>query len=214
MSNLSSPSLPKKAPSALRLLSLVLLLIAVSVTIWSLTSSNLFSSPNQTLTNLDASLARGSKLFLQKWQALFPSKHRPAQLREESASRQYFLQADPSSINNLHGITAVIEALNKQVGKEKDSPLYHNRLGILYAQIGEFGKAIQHLKQAVLLCRQQLAALDNARAKNGATSLSGEDQSGKDQSAIYVQLDCAHSNLARIYDKLGDQKRLYLSLRN
>ncbi len=85
-----------------------------------------------------------------------------------------------------------ITALNKQIGQEPGVASYHNRLGILYAQIGDFTAAANQFKQAIGLCRLQL---ENKTSKV---------DSAKDQSILYTQLTCAHSNLARLYDKLGD----------
>mgnify|MGYP000653347983 CR=1 FL=1 len=91
-----------------------------------------------------------------------------------------------------------IDSLLKQTDVEQKNPYYHNRLGVLYAQVGDFANGIGHFNQAISLSRQQLDAISNLSAQ--------------DKSAIYVQLGCAHSNLARIYNKLGDHKKVIAEL--
>ena len=206
--------MPRKAPSALRLVALCLLLIAVTLSVGMLSNSNLLSSPNQTLRIFDANLNSWTKQLLNSlWGhnniALSPTENL-------SNPTMFYRVSDPAAVANLQQIMPAIDALNKQVEQGRNDPSYHNRLGILYAQIGDFSSAIQHLNQAVSLCREQLWYL-GTKAKqpntlNVKTAEAEKNMSYGDRSSIYVQLDCAHSNLARIYDKLGDHKQVISEL--
>jgi len=216
-SNSFSQSIPRRAPSALRLLALCLLLLTVTVTVWLLSGSNIFTSPNQTLTDLDASLSASSKQLLNKWNNLL--KHNDSTAPENLTTPTAFYRVDDLVAKaNLQEIMPAIDALNKQAEQGRNDPSYHNRLGILYAQIGDFASAIKHLNQAVVLCREQLWSLAAKAKQTNNLNLNVQKTSKEpivfrtDRSAIYIQLDCAHSNLARIYDKLGDHKQVIAEL--
>ncbi len=110
----------------------------------------------------------------------------------------------PSSIpeNNLKiwkQTMQAIEELNKQASTSGEQPSYHNRLGILYAQAGDFAAALKQFNQAIILCRKQIWTKSS-------------QPTSSDFSSLYVELTCAHSNLARIYDKLGDHDRVISEL--
>jgi len=92
-----------------------------------------------------------------------------------------------------------IEDLNKQASTSGEQPSYHNRLGILYAQAGDFATALKQFNQAIVLCRKQIWQKTSQLPSS-------------DLSSLYVELTSAHSNLARIYDKLGDHDRVISEL--
>lgn len=92
-----------------------------------------------------------------------------------------------------------IEELNKQATTAGGQPSYHNRLGILYAQADDFAAALKQFNQAIILCRKQIWQKTR-------------QPSSSDLSSLYVELTCAHSNLARIYDRLGDHDRVIAEL--
>ncbi len=206
--------MPRPANPMLRLAGLCLLLVAFSVTCWLLDSSNIFTSPNQTLADLNASLRASSKELAKRWNNLLG--HADANLipnRTLNEPTAFYRMSDPVRGASWQTIMPTIEALNKQNDQRKNEPSYHNQLGILYAQIGDFGRAIQHLNQAVSLCRQELLSLAATTKQNNNLNLNVKKTNKKanahitDCSAIYLQLNCAYINLARIYDKLGDHNQ-------
>ncbi len=108
-----------------------------------------------------------------------------------------------------------IAALNKQIEENPNDPACRNRLGILYAQIGDFSAAAKQFNQAIGLCRQQIQVkttqINNAQV-NKSNVVKVTELGPIERSSLYVQLTCAHSNLARIYDKLGDHDRVIAQL--
>jgi tetratricopeptide (TPR) repeat protein len=92
-----------------------------------------------------------------------------------------------------------IDELNKRAAIEGGQPSYHNRLGVLYSQAGDFAAATKQFNLAVDLSRGQILR-KNDRSKP------------INLSSLYVELTCAHSNLAKIYDHLGDHDRAIAEL--
>jgi len=147
-SNSFSQSIPRRAPSALRLLALCLLLLTVTVTVWLLSGSNIFTSPNQTLADLDASLSASSKQLLNKWNSLL--RHNDSTAPENLATPTAFYRVDDLvAMANLQEIMPAIDALNKQAEQGRNDPLdcAHSNLARIYEKLGEHKQVIAELDE-------------------------------------------------------------------
>ncbi len=149
------------------------------------------------------------------------SNNNPLSVSEELPQSITALEADKQFGGNSAAITGLvdtnawqqtmksIDALNKQSGALSEDPSYHNRLGILYAQIGDFSAALKQFNRSIVLCHKKIWQKTHPSNTNGAKTAQPESF---DLSMLYVNLSCAHSNLARIYDKLGDHDRVIAEL--
>lgn len=139
-----------------------------------------------------------------------PFTHGQAGDREGKATamRQSAASVPPEDIRAL---SAAIDQLNQQIGRFPDDPSLHNRIGILYAQLGEFTLAIEHFNRTVDLCHERITSISraNKEAKKGGLS---DESSALAGAQLNVDLSAAHSNLARIYEKLGRHNQVVSQL--
>jgi len=113
-----------------------------------------------------------------------------------------FVSSDPVAPGNIKvwkQTMLSIDELNKKAAIEGGQPSYHNRLGILYAQASDFANATKQFNLAIDLSRGKILRKND---QSKPTNLS----------SLYVELTCAHSNLAKIYDHLGDHDRAIAEL--
>jgi len=100
-------------------------------------------------------------------------------------------------------------ALLAESAKHPNDPGLHNRLGLIYAELGELDLAVSHFEQAIKSSRAEIKALrvkaSSARAAGNATKAS---QQLLAISELTVQLAAAHSSLQRTYEQLGKSDRV------
>ena len=212
-SNAFSQNKPKGSFSVLGFIILCLIITILVTIICLLMDSNLVSSLTNKLTTSNLNVF--SKKVLNKLNSFWQHSENILSTKQDIASSALFYGVNDSiAVTNLQQIMSTIDTLNKQVEQRKNDPSYQNRLGLLYAQIGEFKAAIEYLNRAVSLSREQLCNLTkNQNSKlNNQNANSANNLSFAEKSAIFVQLSCAHSALARIYDKLGDQQQVMSEL--
>jgi len=103
--------------------------------------------------------------------------------------------------------------LTVEISRQPSDPALYNRLGLIYAGLGELDAAEAQFQKAVELGRQKLinasATLKSQLAHNQRQSAS---ETLIEQSSINVELAASHSNLARIYEKLGEQDKVVAQL--
>jgi tetratricopeptide (TPR) repeat protein len=109
--------------------------------------------------------------------------------------------------------TEAVRALSKQIEEKPNDPNLQNRIGIVYAQLGEYTEAIQHLQTAISLARAKAgASLETARTLDRKGDADGAVSAMLESSQSHVELSAAHSNLARVYDRLGMHDRVLAQL--
>jgi tetratricopeptide (TPR) repeat protein len=109
--------------------------------------------------------------------------------------------------------THAVKALSKQIEEKPDDANLQNRIGIVYAQLGEYTEAIQHLQTAISLARARAgASLETARTLDRKGDVDGAVKAMLESSQSHVELSAAHSNLARVYDRLGMHDRVLAQL--
>ncbi|MBZ0187620.1 MAG: tetratricopeptide repeat protein, partial [Candidatus Obscuribacterales bacterium] len=90
----------------------------------------------------------------------------------------------------------------------------HNRIGLIYLELGEYYSAITHFDQAVDASRSQISSLNHSAASARANGdLDGAAQHLAEISKINVQLAAAHSSLARVYERLGQSDKMIAQLK-
>ncbi|PWT97970.1 MAG: hypothetical protein C5B53_07305 [Candidatus Melainabacteria bacterium] len=138
-----------------------------------------------------------------------PSGHL-AGVRQVKTNNSYS-PAPSVTAEDIRALSQAVDELNRQSNRFPDDPSLHNRIGIIYAELGEFSSAIEHFNTAVDLCHERLASLASKKEEvpkkggvPGGSILIG--------SQLNVELSAAHSNLARIYDRLGQHERVVAQL--
>lgn len=110
-------------------------------------------------------------------------------------------------------VDQAVATLNQQLEKDPRNPTLHNRLGIIYAELGEMDEAEAQFRQAVLLSKaniqELLAAVEQAKISG---DLNQAGQLTVSISAMRLELSSAHSNLARVFEKLGDNRKVVSQL--
>lgn len=100
-----------------------------------------------------------------------------------------------------------------QITKNPTEPSLHNRLGLIYAEIGDMKQAEAYFQEAVALSHKKIAQLDQMEAEARAgKDLVKASSAVLQTSALNVELSAAHSNLVRVYEKMGMQDRLHAQL--
>lgn len=102
-------------------------------------------------------------------------------------------------------------ALTRELDRNPQDPSLHNRLGIIFLSLGEVDDANQHFTRAVELSKRQLNLLSNqlASCKGGA------DEATTflvEASKVNIELLAAHSNLARLYERMGRHDKVLIEL--
>lgn len=101
-------------------------------------------------------------------------------------------------------------ALLAESAKHPNDPSLHNRLGLIYAELGEFDLAVSHFEQAIKSSRSEIKALRvKAQSAKSAGNSAKASQHLLAISELTVQLAAAHSSLARTYEQLGKSGLVY-----
>lgn len=110
-------------------------------------------------------------------------------------------------------LDATVKSLLNQASKSPGDPSVHNRLGLVYAEVGEPHSAVTHFEEAIKLSRERIKALtlqsNQAKAQGNIDKASA---SMLEISNLNVQLAAAHSSLARVYEQLGKSDRVIAQL--
>ncbi|MBP9090440.1 tetratricopeptide repeat protein [bacterium] len=120
-----------------------------------------------------------------------------------------------------HGVTAsnvklvdeAVKLLLGQIEANPKDPSLHNRLGLIYAELGELSQAENQFKQAIAIARAGVSESKQAVVANqaiGQLTLASESMLKGSQAEL--ELSTAHSNLARVYEKLGQQSKVVAQL--
>jgi tetratricopeptide (TPR) repeat protein len=104
------------------------------------------------------------------------------------------------------------ELLGKISANPKD-PSLQNQLGLIYLELGELDSAVQHFQKAISLSKVGLAELDQKGKWLASQGRYSEAPTVLvDSSRLNVELSAAHSNLARVYERLGQHSKVVLEL--
>ena len=115
--------------------------------------------------------------------------------------------------SNVKLVDEAVKLLLGQITANPQDPSLHNRLGLIYAELGELSQAENQFKQAIQIARVGLADSKQAVQTNkisGQLALASEAMLKASQSEL--ELSTAHSNLARVYEKLGQQSKVVAQL--
>lgn len=208
---------------------LVLLLLIIGTIIWALTCSNFLSSPSHIKVLIDRRINAWSGQSQKSVPTNQPDektdlvRKSPASLSPNTKVRteaplstdtEFNVKANNlKAIQNLQQVLQDILSLNKESTQKKNLSSYHNQLGLLYAQIGDFSDAISEFDQSISICHQQLQAKPYSNAakqiKKPALPVKKtiKTLAPAERAVIYIQLECARTSLARIYDKLGNKEK-------
>jgi len=126
--------------------------------------------------------------------------------KEESKS-----PADIAS--NVSMVDQAVSVLSAQIAKDPNNASLHNRLGLIYASVGELRRAESQFNLAIDLSREQLAQLNaDLKAKKEAGEIAQASQIMLSANQMELELSSAHSNLARVFEKLGQQSKVVAQL--
>jgi len=127
-------------------------------------------------------------------------------------------QKNTSKLGSVPGsdvrlFTQAVRELSRQIEAAPEDANLQNRIGIVYAQLGEYSESIKHLQTAISLARSKSAAsMETARILDRKGDVDGSVRSMLESSQSHVELSAAHSNLARVYDRLGMHDRVLAQL--
>ncbi len=100
-----------------------------------------------------------------------------------------------------------------EITKNPTNPSLHNRLGLIYAEIGDMKQAEGYFQEAIALSRKSIVQLDQMESQGrAAKDFAKASDAVLQTSALNVELSAAHSNLIRVYEKMGMQDRLHAQL--
>lgn len=100
-----------------------------------------------------------------------------------------------------------------EITKNPTNPSLHNRLGLIYAEIGDMKQAEAYFQEAIALSRKSIVQLEEMEAQGrAAKDFAKASNAVLQTSALNVELSAAHSNLIRVYEKMGMQDRLHAQL--
>jgi tetratricopeptide (TPR) repeat protein len=117
----------------------------------------------------------------------------------------------PGSTMSL--IDEAVKELQNKIKLQPNSAVNYNRLGLIFAQMGEMDLAADNFTQAIGLCRVQLNELNNKLALCQKKQNKAEaSQMVLAISQAEIDLCAAHSSLARVYEKLGEQNKVVSQL--
>ncbi len=120
----------------------------------------------------------------------------------------------PSEVaSSVSMVDQAVSVLSAQIAKDPNNPALHNRLGLIYASVGEMQRAEMQFNQAVDGSREQLRDLNaQLSAKKDAGQIAQASQLMLDINQLELELSSAHSNLARVFEKLGQQSKVLAQL--
>jgi len=130
-----------------------------------------------------------------------------------SAAAKPMLKHAGVTASNVKLVDEAVKLLVGQIEANPKDPSLHNRLGLIYAELGELSQAENQFKQAIEIARlgvtESKQAVDANKA-SGQLTLASEAMLKGSQAEL--ELSTAHSNLARVYEKLGQQSKVVAQL--
>jgi tetratricopeptide (TPR) repeat protein len=100
-----------------------------------------------------------------------------------------------------------------QISQSPADPALQNRIGVVYLGLGELDKARIHFERAVDLAHIGLAGISDRQQVMQHQGRAGEATSLLiEASRLNVELSAGHSNLARVYERLGQHARVLAEL--
>jgi len=123
-------------------------------------------------------------------------------------------EAPPRVLNtDIKLMDTTVRTLLTQVSKNPSDPALHNRLGLVYAELGEPHNAVTHFEESIKMSRERIKNLtmqSNAAMENHDVDTASNCM--LEISSLNVQLAAAHSSLARVYEQLGKSDRVMAQL--
>ncbi len=114
---------------------------------------------------------------------------------------------------NVKMIDEAVKMLEGQIAQNPKDASLHNRLGLIYAELGELGQAEAQFTQAIQIARTEIAeGRQSLEAKKAAGEFADASQLMLSNSKNALELSTAHSNLARVFEKLGQQSKVVAQL--
>jgi tetratricopeptide (TPR) repeat protein len=115
--------------------------------------------------------------------------------------------------SNVSMVDQAVAVLSAQIARDPNNPALHNRLGLIYASVGELQRAESQFNQAIDRSREQLGALNSElTAKKEKGQIAQASQIMLEANQMELELSSAHSNLARVFEKLGQQSKVMAQL--
>ena len=115
--------------------------------------------------------------------------------------------------SNVSMVDQAVSVLTAQIAKDPNNASLHNRLGLIYASVGELKRAESQFNLAIDLSREQLAQLNtDLKAKKASGEIAQASQIMLTANQMELELSSAHSNLARVFEKLGQQSKVVAQL--
>lgn len=116
-------------------------------------------------------------------------------------------------VSEIELLDQAAKQLSTEISKQPSDPALYNRLGLIYAALGELDAAEAQFQKAVELGRQKLANASTVlKSQLAHHQRQNASETLIEQSSINVELAASHSNLARIYEKLGEQDKVVSQL--
>jgi len=131
----------------------------------------------------------------------------PASATKESAGA-----ADPAvTPENL--LERAAQELLVQISSSPQDPALQNRVGLVYVALGQLDNAEKHFQRAIELAR---LGTSNLEEKGAILRSQGDAKAASalilESSRLNIELSAAHSNLARVYEKLGQHDKVMAEL--
>lgn len=94
--------------------------------------------------------------------------------------------------------------LELKVARSPADPSLHNRLGLIYAELGEFSSSTTSLQKAIEVSRHERASIaERVRQASQKGDSKAATEALIESSRTSVELSAAHSSLARVYSAMG-----------
>lgn len=113
-------------------------------------------------------------------------------------------QAKINPTPQLHQVQMLASAANDislQIEHNPQDPALYNRLGLIYQELGELDKAKEKFQTSVTMARSGLSGLQKKSSFPQDTKAGSQNLI--ECSRLNTELSAAHSNLARLYEMLG-----------
>lgn len=131
----------------------------------------------------------------------------PATDKKEKATSRAFASTD------IRILDETAKVLISEAASKPDDPSLHNRLGLVYAELGELNSAVTHFQQSIKSARSKIRELNTQSSQaKAAGELKKASRYMLEVSALNVQLAASHSSLARVWEQLGRSDRVLAQL--
>lgn len=122
---------------------------------------------------------------------------------------------DPNAapMDDVQLLDRAAKELSEQIERNPDDPALYNRLGLIYSGSGEYEKAVATFQKTIDVahaCASQISAREQQYRNTG--QIEKASRALLERAKLSVELSAAHSNLARMYDQLGQHDRVAAQL--